>query len=260
MKNRVIALLSLIVFLMIPLSALAEEQSPPASTARTYVLDEIGVTVTLPTRYFVITTSTTQAELDANGLEDISAEAWVQSLYDSDTYLEAVDFTDAAGGLFAQTTPNASPTSSVYVSFYPYKDIEAEFAYDGAMSRAEWLTDYYTNSPISAELAAVGITYTPDGEAEYASQQWNKLLYSSKVTSSDGIEYFLPLSDGELVVCIFSGNGSTLSASTISEFESIMSSLQLEITEPTDYTAIVTISTLLLSLGLLVFILAFKNK
>ena len=260
MKNRIIALLALIIFLVMPLTALAEEQSPPASTARTYVLDEIGVTVTLPSRYFVITTSTTQAELDANGLDDISAEAWVQSLRDSDTYLEAVDFTDAAGGLFAQTTPDASPSSSVYVSFYPYEDIEAEYAYDGVADRAEWLTRYYTSSPISSELAAVGITYTPDGKAEFAGHEWTKLNYSSAATSSDGIEYFLPLSDGELVVCIFSGSGNTLDASTVSDFENIMSSLQLDIHEPTDYTALVTISTLLLSVGLLVFILAFKNK
>lgn len=258
MKNSIIILLTALLLLATSLTSLADEAAPP--TTRTYDLDEIGVSITLPLRYFVITTSTTQAELDANGLSDISAAEWVQSLYESDTYLEAVDFTDAAGGLFAQTTPNASPSSSVYVSFYPYEDIEDEFAYDGTVSRAEWLTRYYTSSPISSELAAVGITYTPDGKAEFAGHEWTKLNYSSAATLSDGIEYFLPLSDGELVVCIFSGNGNTLDASTLADFEQMMSSLTLDIPEPTDYTAIVTISTLLLSLGLLVFILAFKNK
>lgn len=242
------------VTLPLPLTDTASAETTATATyvGKKYEIPELEMSLTIPSRYFVICTSTTQAELDASGLDDVSASLWIENLLDGNAYLEAVDFSNADGGIFAQLSPEASPDSTLYVSFYPYEETEKSFEYSEKDSRLDWITKFYLESDTSAALAQSGIVYSDMGRCTVNGKEWQKLKYEAGDTL--GISYVTSYNGGELAVMTYLPASVTQTSLYEAELAEIMESVSLNEATPINYTPIIVAVSLAAAVALLIFL------
>lgn len=248
-KKAITLFLSSLFLLCAPLSLAAADAA--ASAVRSYTIPELKMTISLPLSYFVVSTSTEQAEMDASGLSDIDASTWISANLERNIYLEGVCFEGTeGGGLFALSNPETVPSGSFYVSCYPYQEVEAEHAFSGG-SRLDWLEAYYTDSAAAQDMLYYGIRYTVTGRESFAGREWIRMSYSDG--NYEGIQYCCANGDNEIVLAVFSEKGVPLSEQDKETMEIAVSSVSIETKKSVNYTWIIAAVSLLLCLGLMIF-------